>query len=180
MKVVAVLGSPNEKGNSTALVKEVLRGASDAGHQIIIYEINKMKISGCQGCGYCRSNSVDCKIDDGMKAYWKDLHDCDTLVVSSPNYYSTVTGPMITYMNRHYCLTDKNGKSSLKPGIKLIGVFAQGNGDEKAYKSNYDWYLGTFQNRKMVLVDELISAGEEPVDKNGELMMRAYKDGNTL
>lgn len=180
MKVVAVLGSPNEKGNSQVLAKEVLRGASDAGHQVIVYEINKMKISGCQGCGYCRSNSADCKIDDDLKAYWKDLHECDALIVSSPNYYSTVTGPMITYMNRHYCLTGKDGNLRLKPGIKLIGVFSQGNSNAEAYRSNYDWYLGTFKNRKMDLVDMLICAGEEPVEKNKELMKRAYKDGNTL
>lgn len=180
MKVVAVLGSANEKGNSTTLANEILRGAADAGHEVKIYEIEKMNVKGCQGCGYCRKNSADCKINDDLKEYWNDLHDCGALVLSSPNYYSTVTGPMITYMNRHYCLTDKEGNSTLKPGIKLIGVFAQGNGNPEAYKANYDWYLGTFEKRKMILVDKLVCAGEEPAAENGELMKRAYKDGNTL
>lgn len=142
MKVVAVLGSPNEKGNSSALVKEILRGATDAGHQIV--------------------------------TYWKDLQECGTLVVSSPNYYSQVTGPMITFMNRHYCLSDQDGKSRLHEGIKLIGVFAQGNGNAEAYRKQYEWYLGTFQKRGMNLVDVLISAGED------ELMRCAYRTGKTL
>ena len=49
MEVVAVLGSPRENGFSSTLAREVLRGAADAGHQVVIYEINKMKVKGCQG-----------------------------------------------------------------------------------------------------------------------------------
>lgn len=180
MKVVAVLGSPNERGNSSVIVKEILRGAADAGHQVVTYDINKMNIKGCQGCGYCRKNSADCKIDDDLKAYWKDLHECGALIVSSPNYYSQVVGPMITYMNRHYCLSDKDGNCRLHTGIKLIGVFSQGNSKQDAYKANYDWYLGTFAKRGMVLVDVLTKAGEEKIEPNCVLMRRAYKDGNTL
>lgn len=180
MKIIAVLGSPNENGNSSTLVKEVLRGAADAGHQVVVYDINKMNVKGCQECGYCRKNNTDCKIEDDLKTYWKDLHECGALIVSSPNYYSQVTGPMITFMNRHYCLTNNDGSSSLQEGIKLIGVFSQGNSNTDAYRSQYDWYLGTFLKRKMILTDVLVKAGEDPIEPESDLIHRAYRIGKSL
>ena len=85
-----------------------------------------MRVRGCQGCRACKQKGIDCVVKDDLTPYWEDLHTCDALLVSSPNYASTVTGPMITYMNRHYCLLDENWQPRIKPGIKLIGVFAQG------------------------------------------------------
>lgn len=180
MKVVAVFGSPRENGSSSILVKEVLRGAADAGHEVVTYEINKMNVSGCQGCGYCRKNSTDCRIDDDLKNYWKDLKECGALIVSSPNYYSQVAGPMITFMNRHYCLTDSEGKCRLPEGKKLVGVFSQGNSNPDAYKDRYDWYLGTFLKRKMTLAGLLIHADENPISKDSDLMKQAYEIGKSL
>jgi len=180
MKVVAVLGSPHENGFSSTLAREVLRGAADAGHQVVIYEVNKMNLRGCQGCRYCKNNNVDCITEDDLRPYWKDLHESGALLVSSPNYAAQVCGPMITFMNRHYCLLDADWKVRVHAGIKLIGVFSQGNSDPGAYIPQYQWYLGDFQNRAVVLVDTLIHAGNQPLTPDCELMRRAYSIGSNL
>lgn len=180
MKVVAVLGSPKEDGDSSKLAREVLRGAADTGHEVVVYEINKMDVKGCQACGYCRTNNKDCRVKDDFQAYLKDLHTCGALVLSSPNYYAQVTGPMITFMNRHYCLSDKDGNSRLQEGIKLVGVFSQGNSDPNAYRANYDWFLSPFLKRKMVPAGIFIHAGGESLKPGSELMKRAYETGKAL
>ena len=180
MKVIAVLGSPRENGFSSTLAREVLRGAADAGHQVVIYEINKMNVKGCQGCRYCKEHNVDCIVQDDLVPYWKDLHESGALVVSSPNYASQVCGPMITFMNRHYCLLDKDWQVRVHPGIKLVGVFSQGNGNPETYLTQYNWYLGDFQNRDMVLVDTLIHTSRQPLTTDNELMRRAYNIGKHL
>lgn len=180
MKVIAVLGSPNEHGFSSTLAKEVLRGAGDAGHNVVIYEVNKMNLKGCQGCRYCKNNGVDCIIHDDLDPYWKDLHECGALLVSSPNYCSQISGPMITYMNRHFCLIDKKEKPRIHPGIKLIGVFSQGSENKDLYKAQYNWFLGDFQNRDMVLTETLIHLNYQQLTPDCELMLRAYKTGYTL
>jgi multimeric flavodoxin WrbA len=180
MKVVAVLGSPRENGFSSTLAREVLRGATDAGHQVVVYEVNKMDIKGCQGCRYCKENDAGCVVQDDLVPYWKDLHACGALVVSGPNYASQVCGPMITFMNRHFSLLDRDWKVRIHPGIKLVGVFSQGNSDADAYTAQYGWYLNDFQNRDMQLVDTLIHAGDQPLISDGELMRRAYRVGRNL
>ena len=180
MKVIAMLGSPREESFSSTLVRELLRGAADAGHEIVVYEINKMNVRGCQGCRTCKAHDVDCILKDDLKPYWVDLHECGALVVSSPNYASQVCGPMIVFMNRHYCLLDADWKVRVHPGIKLVGVFSQGNRDPDTYRAQYDWYLGDFQNRDMVLVDTLIHTGRQPLPPDSDLMRRAYRIGQNL
>ena len=183
MKVVAVLGSPHPDGPSSTIAKEVIRGAKDAGHEVVIYQIDDIDFKGCRDCGYCKQHDADCILDDGLKPYWKDLHECGALIVSAPNYASNVRGDMITYMNRHYCLfTIKDGNFTLRihPGIKLVGIFSQGNSDPEAYMDNYKWFLGDFQNRAMELQDILVHTGGMPLDPDSEIMTKAYKLGKEL
>lgn len=178
MKLVAVLGSPHPNGPSSTLAKEVIRGAKEAGWEISLYEIESMRVRGCQGCRVCKQKGIDCVVKDDLTPYWKDLHTCDALLVSSPNYASTVTGPMITYMNRHYCLLDENWQPRINPGIKLIGVFAQGAQDASLYQKNYEWFLHDFENRGMVLQHMFVHTGGGPATEDER--KRAFEAGYTL
>ena len=180
MKVVAVLGSPHNNGPANTLAREVLRGAREAGHEVVEYVINDMNVRGCQACGTCKRNKVDCVLQDDLIPYWKDLHECGALVVAAPNYCSQVNGPMITYMNRHYCLITEDGVR-VHPGIKLVGVFSQGAGERyEAAENAYDWYLKDFQNRDMVLHAKLVHTGSDEWDADSELMKKAFEAGKTL
>ena len=64
MKVVAVLGSPHADGPSSVIAREVLRGAKDAGHEVVEYVINDMNLRGCQACGTCKAQKVDCILQE--------------------------------------------------------------------------------------------------------------------
>ena len=183
MKVVAVIGSSHKNGPSAEITKAVLRGAKDAGHETVVYNINDMNVRGCQGCGYCKNNNADCIIDDDLKPYWKDLHEAGALIVSAPNYAAQVCGPMITYMNRHYCLiAGPNAEKRVRvhPGIKLIGIFAQGNGNKEAYMQQYKWFLGDFENRDMELQDIIVHTRQEPYGEDSDIIRRAYEAGKAL
>ena len=183
MKVVAVIGSPHEDGPSTVLAREILRGAQDAGHEVVVYEINKMNIKGCQGCGTCKANNVDCVCPDDLQPYWKDLHEAGALILSSPNYCSQVRGDMITYMNRHYCIIgmkDGQGFVRVHPGIKLIGVFSQGNPNKDAYMDNYKWFLGDFCNRDMELQKIIVHTSADDLTPGEGQMQEAYEAGKAL
>jgi len=180
MNVICVLASPRDPSNSSALALRAAEGARENGHEVKIYRLNEMNVRGCQGCGYCKQNSADCKVKDDLSGYWKELHACGALILAAPNYAAYPCGPMITYMNRHYCLIDKNWKPRIKPGIKLIGVFAQGNTDRNMYMPHYEWLLGDFQNRGMVLTDTIVHTRPDSLDVGSELMTRAYNAGKRL
>ena len=180
MKVVAVFGSPHENSASARIARKVLEGAKAAGHEIVEYHLNVMNLRGCQACGVCKREKVDCIQPDDLKPYWQDLHECGALVLAAPNYCSQVCGPMITYMNRHYCLITAEGVR-VHPGIKLVGVFSQGAKEryESAEKA-YDWFLHDFQNRDMVLHAKIVHTGADPLDADSHILRQAYEAGNTL
>lgn len=181
MKITVVLGSPRDRSISTQIAMKLIEGAKDAGHKVKIYRVNEMELSGCYGCGCCRKYDTDCVIEDDMEAYYQDLRESGALVVTAPNYYSQPAGPMITFMNRHYCLSDKDKKSRLQPGIKLVGIFAQGApADYEKYLPHYDWYLGTFLSRDMEFAGRIIAGGDSDVSEDSEIMQKAYALGKSL
>ena len=69
MKVVAVFGSPHENGASARIARKVLEGAKAAGHEIVEYHLNVMNLRGCQACGVCKREKVDCIQPDDLKPY---------------------------------------------------------------------------------------------------------------
>ena len=163
MKVIAVYGSPRMNGNCNTLLKEAVRGARDAGHEVVEYVLNDMFVKGCQGCSSCRKSETFCVVNDDLKPY------C-----------SLLAGPVITYMNRHYCIFDKDYHSRWEPGKKIVGIFSQGWDKEDAYLDRYEHFLGDFQARGMVRHDLIVHAGKTPAAERTDLMERAYKAGNTL
>jgi len=178
MKVTIVLGSPRENGVSTKIAQSFAKGAAESGHEVVTYDINKMNVAGCQGCGACRANGTDCVLEDDFRAYLKDLRESQALVVTSPNYYTQIAGPMITFMNRHYCLLDKTKTPRLEDTKKVFGFFAQGAPEGyESYIPNYEWYMSTFTTKNMELGKLLVCGGNSDVEAFCE---EAYKAGKDL
>lgn len=178
MKVTMVLGSPRDESISTKLAMRFADGAKENGHEVKIYNINEMEVMGCQACGCCRKYDTDCVVEDDLADYFEDLKHSSVLVVTSPNYYSYVTGPMITFMNRHYCLLDKDKNPRIQETKSLYGFFAQGapEGFER-YIPNYEWYLGVFQKMNMKLVKQIVAGGNSNYEA---LYEDAYIAGKNL
>lgn len=178
MKVTIVLGSPRENSISTQMAERFAEGAIENGHEVVTYKINEMDVMGCQGCGCCRKYDTDCVIEDDLEGYFEDLRESEVLVVTAPNYYSQIAGPMITFMNRHYCLMDKDKNPRLEDTKKVYGFFAQGapEGFER-YMPNYEWYMSTFTTKNMELGKLLICGGNSDVEA---FLDEAYKAGKEL
>ena len=86
-----------------------------------------MHLRGCQNCRACKKADLGyCVIQDDLRPYWDDLKDAGALILGAPNYASNVCGPMITYMNRHYCLIGEDLMVRHPLDIKLIAIFSQG------------------------------------------------------
>ena len=181
MLVVAVKGSPRKDGKTNEIIDEILRGAVESGHEVKEYNIGNMAFLGCQACYICKERGIDCVIEDGLKEYFSDLHNAAALIIGAPNYASGVCGQMVSFMNRHYCLIDKERNIHIPAGIKVIGVFAQGLPDKDKYIDMYRWYMSDFVRRKMELVDIIVVSGaDEETDKREKMLKKAYDTGKNL
>ncbi|MBQ8297413.1 MAG: flavodoxin family protein [Ruminococcus sp.] len=179
MKLIAVLGSNRPGSVSERAAKHFIDGAKAAGYdEVRVFSANDMNIRGCRGCGSCRKNDTDCVIEDDFAKYLSELKSCDALLVTAPNYYSQVAGPMMTFMNRHYCLTRKDKTQRLRPGIKVTGIFAQGAPEDyPKYPSTYEWYMGTFAGKGMENCGMLIIGGDSDIARK---LDEAYEMGRSL
>ena len=177
-KLVVVSGSSRPESVSMKAAKEFIRGAEKAGYETVIFHINDMNAKGCVGCGSCRRNGTDCVISDDMQKYYREIHSCDALLVTAPNYYSQVAGPMITFMNRHYCLSNPDKTSRLENHIKFSSIFSQGApADYPKYPAVYDWYNSTFVAKGMELHYTQIIGGDSNIE---EVCQKAYAAGKSL
>ena len=71
MKIVVLNGSPRVNGNTAAMTKAFAEGAAEAGHEVEIVPVAKLKIAGCLGCEYCHTKGGGKCVqkDDMQKLY---------------------------------------------------------------------------------------------------------------
>ena len=104
MKITVLNGSPR-KENTSAMVDAFVEGAQEAGHEVEVIQVGKMKIAGCMGCEYCHTKGEgQCIQKDDFEKVLPAYKDCDMVVFASPIYYFTLTAQMEAAIQRVYCI----------------------------------------------------------------------------
>ena len=100
MKIVGIHSSPKRKNSNTLkLLDSALAGAKEAGAEIELIDIAKLKIKYCTACDSCHDKGV-CSIKDDYQLVFKKLLDADGIIWSSPNYMMNVTAQLKTLFDR--------------------------------------------------------------------------------
>lgn len=95
MKTLIINGSPRRNGDTDALVNELVRHLNGD-----IMTINcEIGIAPCNDCRYCREQS-GCSIADEMQKVYSYLADCDNIVLASPIWFSSLSGPLLNIASR--------------------------------------------------------------------------------
>ena len=100
MKITVLNGSPR-KQNTAAMVDAFCEGAKEAGHEVEVLHVGKMKIGGCMGCEYCEGKCIQ---KDDMDKVMAAYLDADMIVYASPVYYFDVTAQLSAAMQRVYAI----------------------------------------------------------------------------
>jgi multimeric flavodoxin WrbA len=104
MKITIFNGSPR-KQNTAAMVDAFAQGAKEAGHEIEILQVGKMKIAGCLDCEYCHTKGEGkCIQKDDMEKVMPAYREADMIVYASPIYYFGMTAQMMAAMQRVFCI----------------------------------------------------------------------------
>ena len=131
MKIICVLGSPREKGNSTAIVKKFCEAAEKKGADIESYNLNSLSFKGCQGCMTCKTKTERCVVKDDLKQVLDAIYEADILVLASPVYMGGVSGQLKCFLDRTFSFLTPDFKTSPDPsrlpkGKKALVVTTQG------------------------------------------------------
>ena len=104
MKIAILNGSP-KVGNTAALVNAFAEGAKEAGHEVEILHVGKMKINGCLACEYCHGKSEGtCIQKDDMEKVMPAYKEADMIVYASPIYYFDLTAQLSAAIQRVYAI----------------------------------------------------------------------------
>lgn len=140
MKIVAVLGSPRAKSNSTALTRKILQKAGELGAVTEEFILNKLEFKGCQGCETCKKKLDRCVLKDDLAPVLEAVKEADAVVMASPNYFGEVSAQFKAFFDRTYSYLNADFSSRVQPGKSSVFVFAQGQPDLSAYADVYPRY----------------------------------------
>ncbi|MBN1322752.1 MAG: flavodoxin family protein [Methanotrichaceae archaeon] len=100
MKILGISGSPRGGQSQTLrLVKAALDGAREAGADVELVDVCKLRIEYCTACAVCFSKG-ECIFEDDFAKLLPKILECDGLVLSSPNYFRSITAQLKTMIDR--------------------------------------------------------------------------------
>jgi multimeric flavodoxin WrbA len=188
MKVVGFVGSPRKKGNTAAIVDEVLRGASDAGAETKVFNINELGIRGCQACYRCQTPDGRCVQTDGMAQLYEEIFSADAVVFGTPVFMFQVTGQMKVFIDRLFALLYlKDGqpgafRNKIR-GKKAVTVYSQAQPDTGLFASSFDLNEGVLGFLGFTIQERIAAGGMLGPDSAKDcrpVMDRAYAAGAAL
>lgn len=180
-KVVAFMGSPRKNGNTATLVKEVMRGAQEAGAETTIFDLYDVNLKPCQGCLVCRKTG-HCVMEDDFQNLFKHIVDADVVVFGSPVYVWQVTAQMKLLWDRLCGLFDENYQP--RYAVKsLIMVYSQGNPNAQSFQTSFQTNEAVLKMLGLQVVDTiLVTGGRDPntAANDKALLLKAYEAGKAV
>ncbi len=124
MKVVAINGSSQKKGNTHILLEKVLQPLKNKGIQTKIIWLGHNDVKPCIGCRKCFENKNNkCSIKDKFNDIFAELLTADALVLGSPVYVADVSSQMKAFIDRTCLVSRSNGYLlKRKIGAAVIAV----------------------------------------------------------
>jgi multimeric flavodoxin WrbA len=189
MHIIAFNGSPRKSGNTSTIIKAMLKGAKDAGAKTTEVRLHDIGMKGCMGCLTCRTKAGKCKQKDALTPYMEAIKTCDGAIFGTPIYMYHVTGQMKMFIDRIYHLfISKPGssgtyESAVPPGKTYALVTSQGHPDVERFQRPVRWFnamtgggLGMKEVGRIVQVN----SHQVPVKENKALLEEAYRIGQKL
>lgn len=99
VRIVAIYGSPRQKGNTSLLLERAVQGARDAGAHVDEVFLRDLKISPCLEIYGCKE-SGRCVIKDDFQAVYDQLLACRGLILASPMFFYAVSAHTKILMDR--------------------------------------------------------------------------------
>lgn len=100
--VLGIAGSPRKDGNTDLLLREVLRGAADAGAEVEFLPLRSHSMRPCIECNRCQTIG-HCVIQDDALAIHDKLIATDHLVFASPVFFVAVSAHSKVFIDRCQC-----------------------------------------------------------------------------
>ncbi len=146
MKVMAILGSPRSKSNSSALAYKILDKAKELGAETEAFVLAKLQYKGCKACETCKTKLDHCVIKDDLTEVLDKIRRSDIVIMATPVYFGEVSGQFKSFFDRTYSFLNPDFTSRLESGKRSVFIMAQGHPDLNVYTDVHPRYEGWLKN----------------------------------
>jgi multimeric flavodoxin WrbA len=178
--VLGVVAGPRCSGNTAALVREVLRGAGDAGSATELVCMGELSIGPLIEGSDEDPFGVRGPEDDMLNIYLS-LEGMGAFVFGTPVYYDHVSARAKTFIDRLIYYFDK--KDRFPKGVPAVLAITYEWNKATAYDDVMEWMVERFEHYfKMKVVGKLVGEGttRTHVRDRPDLMKKAYEMGESL
>ena len=110
MKVLLVNGSPRKEGNTAEALRIVEKKLSAAGFETEWFQLGRVPVMGCQGCGGCSRTHRCVNKDDGCNELIEKMLDADGVIIGSPVYFAGPNGALCALLDRAFYAASNYGQ----------------------------------------------------------------------
>ena len=178
-KILVLTGSPRNGGNSDLLADAFIKGASDAGHEVVKVKTDQKSIKGCKACNACYSKGAACVFNDDFNEVAPLLESSDVIVMATPVYWYTFPTQLKAVIDKIYA--PFGGKRPIK-GKECIFMACAEENDEVVFEGiekSWDMIIGLLEwkDRGRLFVPGVNNVGDI---KNTDALGRAEKLGASI
>lgn len=139
VKIIGIVGSPRNEGNTDNLVKEALKSAKEFGADTEIINLGSADIEPCIACDICKATG-ECAIYDDMPGILTKLIKSQGIIIGSPVYFGNVTAQLKMLMDRSRPLRmDFKLKNKVGGAISVGG--SRNGGQETTIRAIHEFML---------------------------------------
>ncbi len=176
MKVVVLSGSPHKNGTTAKLVDSFIKGAKEAGHEVVRFDTAFMNVHPCIACNKCQeTDGSACVFDDDMVKIGDELATSDCIVYATPVYYYGICAQLKTVIDRYYGIEKK-----IRRGQKTFFITAMSD-DKKteAINASYLAFVDWLEWNDAGILNAMECSIPEDLDKT-DYVEQAYKMGLSI
>lgn len=108
MKILVLTGSPRSKGTTSLLADEFVKGAKEAGHEVVRFNTGILNIRPCVACYHCQKSAENkCVSDDAMTRVYLEILSADLIAFVTPLYYFGMSTQLKTAIDRFFSINKK-------------------------------------------------------------------------
>ena len=176
MKILVITGSPRKNGNSNTLADNFIKGAQEAGHNVVRFDSAFKDVHPCVACNKCGMNG-QCVFKDDFEFVKANIVDADAVVFATPMYYFGISAQIKAVIDRFYAI---NGQIHVPKKAVLLMTYADTSTKEaQPIINHYEAllnYLG-WSDAGKVIASGVWTAGDV---NNTQYPKQAYELGKNI
>ena len=176
MKILVLTGSPRKNGNSNTLADNFIKGATEAGHQVVRFDSAFKEVHPCIGCNSCGMNGP-CVFKDDFEFVRQHIVDVDMIVFATPMYYFGFSAQLKAVIDRFYSV---NGQIHRPKKSALLMTYADNSAEKESILVNHYNFLVKYLGWENV--GQVIAPGVWPAGavNHTDYPRKAYELGKSL